>query len=77
MKDTVLQNRIYRHKQTARNILGNTEAVVETTAAMEGCGSRGELPNKGRRKAGSARNLPGCESARSPRGCENVGVDVT
>ena len=40
MKDTVLQNRIYRHKQTARNILGNTEAVLETAAAMESCGSR-------------------------------------
>ena len=56
MKDTVLQNRIYRHKQTARNILGNTEAVLETAAAMESCGSRGELPNKGKRKARSARN---------------------
>ena len=39
MKDTVLQNRIYRHKQTARNILGNTEAVLETAAAMDSCGS--------------------------------------
>ena len=56
MEDTVLQNRIYRHKQTARNILGNTEAVLRTAAAMESCGSRGELPNKGERKAGSARN---------------------
>ena len=56
MKDTVLQNRIYRHKQTARNILGNTEAVLETVAAMESCGSRGELPNKGKRTAGSARD---------------------
>ena len=45
MKDTVLQNRIYRHKQTARNILGNTEAVLGTAAAMESCGSRGGLPN--------------------------------
>ena len=56
MEDTVPQNRIYRHKQTARNILGNTEAVLETAAAMESCGSREELPNKGKRKAGSARN---------------------
>ena len=56
MKDTVLQNRIYRRKQTARDILGNTEAVLETAATMESCGSRGELPNKGERKARSARN---------------------
>ena len=69
LEDTVLQNRIYRHKQTARNILGNTEAVLETAAAMESCGSRGELPRSGYES--------GYESARSPRGCENVGVDVT